>query len=145
MFQYVPKNKTMIKRINHIGIAVKSLGLSSEIFTKLFGEPAAHTETVPEQKATIAFYPVGESSFELIESTSAESSIAKFIDKRGEGIHHICLEVDDIKSGDGASQRTQFSIHSGFIPPAGGDGYWVAFIHPRSANGVLIELCEKMK
>ncbi len=144
MFQYVPKNKTMIKRINHIGIAVKSLGLSSEVFSKIFGESPAHMESVPEQKATIAFYPVGESSFELIESTSEESSIAKFIDKRGEGIHHICLEVDDIK----AEMERLKGLNFQFIqdsPSAGGDGYWVAFIHPKSANGVLIELCEKMK
>lgn len=133
----------MIKKINHIGIAVKSLGLSSDVFTKLFGEPAAHTEAVHEQKATIAFYPVGESSLELIESTSADSSIAKFIDKRGEGIHHICLEVDNIRAEMERLKGLKFQ----FIqedPTEGGDGYWVAFIHPKSANGVLIELCEKM-
>nr|MBP6672460.1 methylmalonyl-CoA epimerase [Bacteroidota bacterium] len=116
----------------------------SEVFSKIFGESPAHMESVPEQKATIAFYPVGESSFELIESTSAESSIAKFIDKRGEGIHHICLEVDDIK----AEMERLKGLNFQFIqdsPSAGGDGFWVAFIHPKSANGVLIELCEKMK
>lgn len=134
----------MIKRINHIGIAVKHLGISSELFSVLFEQPQPHTETVTEQKATIAFYPVGESSFELIESTSPDSSIAKFIDKRGEGIHHICLEVDDIRAEIERLKGHNFQ----FIqqePTAGGDGYWVAFIHPKSANGVLIELCEKMK
>ncbi|MFZ4619862.1 MAG: methylmalonyl-CoA epimerase [Bacteroidota bacterium] len=134
----------MINKINHIGIAVKSLGLSSDIFTKLFGQSAAHTETVPEQKATIAFYPVGESSFELIESTAKDSSIAKFIDKRGEGIHHICLETDDIRSEIARLKGLGFQFIQD-SPTAGGDGYWVAFIHPKSANGVLIELCEKMK
>ncbi len=134
----------MIKKINHIGIAVKSLGLSSDIFTKLFGQSAVHTETVPEQNATIAFYPVGESSLELIESTSRDSSISKFIDKRGEGIHHICLEVDDIRLEMDRLKNHNFQFIQD-APTAGGDGYWVAFIHPKSANGVLIELCEKMK
>ncbi len=134
----------MIKKINHIGIAVTSIGLSSDVFTKLFGQSAAHTETVPEQKATIAFYPVGESSLELIESTAKDSSIAKFIEKRGEGIHHICLETDDIRSEMARLKELGFQFIQN-EPTAGGDGYWVAFIHPKSANGVLIELCEKMK
>ena len=134
----------MIKKINHIGIAVKSLGLSSDVFSKLFEQTKPHTEAVPEQKATIAFYPVGESSVELIESTSSDSSISKFIEKRGEGIHHICFEVDDIKSEIVRLKNHQFQFVNDF-PTAGGDGYWVVFLHPKSTNGVLIELCEKMK
>lgn len=134
----------MITKINHIGIAVKQLGLSSEVFTKLFGSNAAHTEIVPEQKAAIAFYPVGESSIELIESTSPDSAITKFIEKRGEGIHHICLEVDDILAEIDRLKNLQFQFIND-IPSAGGDGFLVSFIHPKSANGVLIELCEKMK
>ncbi|MFA6456932.1 MAG: methylmalonyl-CoA epimerase [Bacteroidota bacterium] len=133
----------MITRINHIGVAVRQLGLSSEVFTKLFGHSAAHTESVPEQKATIAFFPIGESSVELIESTAHDSSIAKFIDKRGEGIHHICLEVDNIKQEIERLKKEGFMFVND-APSAGGDGYWVAFLHPKSTNGVLIELCEKM-
>ncbi len=134
----------MIKKINHIGIAVKSLGLSSDVFSKLFEQTNPHTETVPEQKATIAFYPIGESSIELIESTSGDSAISKFIEKRGEGIHHICLEVDDIKSEIARLKNHQFQFVND-VPTEGGDGYWVVFLHPKSTNGVLIELCEKMK
>lgn len=134
----------MIKKINHIGVAVKSLGLSSDVFSKLFEQPTPHTETVSEQKAMIAFYPVGDSSIELIESTSGDSSISKFIDKRGEGIHHICLEVDDIKAEIIRLKSHNFQFVND-VPSTGGDGYWVAFLHPKSTNGVLIELCEKMK
>lgn len=133
----------MITRINHIGIAVSSLTKSSDLFARLFGAPAEKTETVPEQKATIAFFPVGGSSLELIESTASDSSIAKFIEKRGEGIHHLCLEVDDIR----AEMQRLTSAGFQFLtaePTEGGDGHLVAFIHPKSANGVLIELSQKI-
>jgi len=133
-----------ISHIEHIGIAVKHLGISAELFTKLFEQPQPHTETVPEQKATIAFYPLGESSLELIESTASDSSIAKFIEKRGEGIHHLCLETDNIVSEIARLQGHGFQFVND-VPSAGGDGYWVAFLHPKSTNGVLIELYEKMK
>ena len=133
----------MIQRINHIGVAIKNLGISSELFEKLFGQQKPHTETVAEQKATIAFFPVGETSIELIESTSADSSISKFIEKRGEGIHHLCLETDNIKEEIVRLKNLGFNFVNE-TPSAGGDGYWVTFLHPKSTNGVLIELCEKM-
>lgn len=133
----------MIKKINHIGIAVKELGLSSELFSKLFEQSSPHVEPVPQQQATIAFYPVGESSLELIESTSPESAISKFIQNRGEGIHHICLEVDNIRAEIARLKQHGFQFVND-EPSEGGDGYLVAFIHPKSANGVLIELAEKM-
>ncbi len=134
----------MIKKINHIGIAVKNLGLSSDLFSKLFEQSAPHTESVAEQKASSAFYPVGESSVELIESTTSDSAISKFIEKRGEGIHHICLEVDDIKSEVERLKKHNFQFVNE-VPSEGGDGFWVVFLHPKSTNGVLVELCEKMK
>ena len=134
----------MIKKINHIVIAVKNLGLSSDLFNKLFDQSTPHTESVPEQNATIAFYPISESSIELIESDSSNSTISKFIEKRGEGIHHICLEVDNIKNEIERLKNLDFQFIND-IPSEGGNGYWVAFIHPKSANGVLIELCEKIK
>lgn len=133
----------MIKKINHIGIAVKELGLSSELFSKLFEQSSPQIEHVPQQKATIAFYPVGESSCELIESTSADSAISKFIEKRGEGIHHICLEVDNIRAEIARLKQHGFQFVND-EPSEGGDGYLVAFLHPKSTNGVLIELAEKM-
>lgn len=133
----------MIKKINHIGIAVKNLGLSAELFSKLFEQSPSSVEHVPQQKATIAFYSIGESSCELIESTSADSVISKFIEKRGEGIHHICLEVDNIRAEIARLKQHGFQFVND-QPSEGGDGYLVAFLHPKSTNGVLIELAEKM-
>lgn len=134
----------MIKRINHIGVAVTSLGLSSELFSRIFDQPQPRTEHVMQQNANIAFFPLGESSFELIESTAHDSSISKFIAKRGEGIHHICLEVDNIKAEIERLKNHGFQFVND-VPSEGGDGYVVAFLHPKSTNGVLIELAEKMK
>lgn len=136
------EQRTMIKKINHIGIAVKELELSSELFSKLFGQSSPQVENVPEQSANIAFYPLGESSIELIESTKSDSAIAKFIEKRGEGIHHICLEVDNIRDEIARLKQHGFQFVND-EPSEGGDGYLVAFIHPKSSNGVLIELAEK--
>ena len=133
----------MIKRINHIGIAVKKLGLSSELFSKLFEQSSTLIENIPQQQANIAFYPVGESSIELIESTVSDSSILKFIEKRGEGIHHVCLEVDDIKAEIERLKKHGF-LFVNETPSEGGDGYLVVFLHPKSTNGVLIELAEKV-
>jgi methylmalonyl-CoA/ethylmalonyl-CoA epimerase len=132
----------MIKKINHIGIAVRSLGVSNEIFSQLFEHVAPQQEKVPLQNVNISFFPVGETTFELLEPAAADSSIAKFIDKRGEGIHHICLEVEGL-----AEEIVRLKNHGfEFVndnPSDGGDGYRVVFLHPKSTNGVLIELCEK--
>jgi methylmalonyl-CoA/ethylmalonyl-CoA epimerase len=133
----------MIKKINHIGIAVQSLGASSAVFSKLFENDTPHTEHVPQQRATIAFFPVGDSSMELIESASSDSAIAKFLQKRGEGIHHLCLEVAGLDDEIARLKKHGFEFVND-VPSEGGDGYKVVFIHPKSANGVLIELCEKM-
>jgi len=134
----------MIKRITHVGVAVRNMGISKELFSKLLGNNSPHTEKVDEQKSTIAFYPIGESSIELIESLeSAKGSITKFIEKRGEGIHHICLEVDNIAEEITRLKRLGFQ----FVdekPSPGGDGCLVAFLHPKSTNGVLIELSQKI-
>lgn len=133
----------MIKRINHIGVAVKTLGLSSDLFSKIFEQSHPHSENIPQQNANIAFYPVGESSIELIESAADDSSISKFIEKRGEGIHHICLEVDDLKKEIERLKNHGFQFVND-VPSEGGDGYMVAFLHPKSTHGVLIELAEKI-
>ena len=133
----------MIKRIAHIGVAVKDIGLSKELFSRLFDYSSVKSENVPQQKATIAFYPIGESSVELIESTDPSSSLRKFVDKRGEGIHHICLEVDNLKEEIVRLKKLGFQfVNDG--PSDGGDGYKIAFLHPNSTNGVLIELSEKI-
>lgn len=134
----------MIKRINHIGVAVQSLGVSSEIFSKLFEQSFPNIEDVPQQNARIAFFPAGESSLELIESTAKDSAVSKFIQKRGEGIHHICLEVDDIEKEIVRLKNLGFQFVNE-KPEDGGDGFRVVFLHPKSTNGVLIELAEKIK
>ena len=132
----------MIKKINHIGIAVRSLAASNDLFSKLFEQFSPHRESVPQQNVNISFFPVGDSTFELLETTANDSSIAAFIEKRGEGIHHICLEVVGLED-----EITRLKNHGfAFVneePTDGGDGFRVVFLHPRSTNGVLIELCEK--
>ena len=135
----------MIRKISHIGIAVRSLRDSDELFAKLLGRPADRSERVEEQQADLSFYPVGESSLELIEPSKApDSSLARFIDKRGEGIHHICLEVDDLRAEMKRLKDEGFRFVDD-IPVPGGDGTIVAFIHPKSANGVLVELSERLR
>jgi len=136
----------MIKRIAHIGVVVRNLKLSETLFTKLLGKTANHTGFVEQQMAHLSFYPIGESSIELIESTrpaESGSSMAKFIEKRGEGIHHICLEVDDIRSEMIRLKGLGFQFVED-RPSPGGVGCIVAFIHPKSANGVLIELSQRV-
>ncbi len=133
----------MIKRILHIGVAVKNLDISSNIFAKLFGADSPHSETVQEQKSQIAFFPVGESFLELIQAAEAGTSIEKFIEKRGEGIHHLCLEVEGLEAEVKRLKILGFQFVSE-SPSDGGDGYRVVFLHPKSTSGVLIELAEKI-
>ena len=134
----------MIKRIAHVAIAVKDLGFSKDLFSKLLQNDHPHTESVEQQQATVSFYPVGDSSVELIEalrSPGAGSAITGFIEKRGEGIHHICLEVDNIEQEMDRLKKLGFQFTSA-APFAGGAGCRVAFMHPKSTNGVLIELSQ---
>jgi len=134
----------MIKRIAHIAIAVKDLGLSRELFSKLLQNDFPHTEEIEQQHATVSFYPIGGSSVELIEALSpagAGSAITTFIEKRGEGVHHICLEVDNIEQEMERLQKLGFQFTS-TVPFMGGAGCRVVFMHPKSTNGVLIELSE---
>ncbi len=130
-------------RIDHIGIAVRSLADSNELFRKLLGEAHFKLESVASEKVSTSFFNIGESKIELLEADDPESPIAKFIEKRGEGIHHIAFEVDDIRT------ETQRLINEGFIalntePKRGADNKWVVFLHPKSSNGVLVELCQSI-
>ena len=131
----------MFKKIDHIGVAVKKLEDSLSIFQDALGMNFSEIEEVPEQKVKVACLPFGESKIELLESTSPDGNIARFIEKRGEGIHHIAFEVDNLKAvlEDLKKKGIQLIDQE---PRSGADGALIAFLHPKSTNGVLIELCE---
>ena len=133
----------MLKKIEHIGIAVKDLQSSNDLYTRLLGVPHYKTETVEHENVITSFFSSGPNKIELLEATSTESAIAKFIDKRGEGLHHVAFEVDNIK------EEMARLKNEGFIllydePKRGADNKWVCFIHPKSVNGVLVELCQEI-
>lgn len=131
-----------VKRIDHIGIIVQDIEVALKVYRDALGLQLAKTEFVPEQAVKIAFLPTAESEIELVEPTSDDSGIARYLSKRGEGIHHICFEVDDIEStlAQMAAQGMQLIDET---PRAGSGGQRYAFVHPKSAHGVLIELYEK--
>jgi methylmalonyl-CoA/ethylmalonyl-CoA epimerase len=131
-------------KISHLGIAVKDLAAAETLFKKLLGEENVHHETVEEQGVTIASLRLGDSLIELTQATRDDSAIAKFIDKRGEGIHHVALEVDDIESELARLKREGFQLIDE-KPRFGAHGMRIAFVHPKATNGVLIELCETVK
>tara|TARA_R110001583_G_scaffold195154_1_gene369724 strand:+ start:2668 stop:3078 length:411 start_codon:yes stop_codon:yes gene_type:complete len=132
-----------MKKIEHIGIAVKNLKTSNALFSKLFGEPAYKIEAVESEGVNTSFFKVGTNKIELLEATTADSPISKFIEKKGEGIHHIAFEVDDIEA------EVKRLTLEGFIvlnekPKKGADNKLVVFLHPKATNGVLIELCQEI-
>lgn len=129
-------------KIEHLGIAVKSLGFSNELFTKLLGKPHYKQETVEREGVKTSFYEVGESKVELLEATKAESPIARFIEKRGEGIHHIAFGVDDIFAEIERLKSEGFDFISE-EPKDGADNKLVVFLHPKCTNGVLVEFCQE--
>lgn len=133
----------MYKRLTHIGIAVRSVKNSSSLFAKLFGVKEAHTEEVANQKVRAAFFKVGEGGIELLEPTSPDSTIAKFIEKRGEGVHHLSFEVDDLEAEIARLKQEGFQMIDE-KPRVGADGYEIAFLHPKSTNGVLMEISQKL-
>lgn len=129
-------------KIEHLGIAVKSLGNSDELFRKLLGKENYKHESVEREGVTTSFYEIGESKIELLEATNPESPIAKFIEKRGEGIHHIAFGVDNIKTEIERLKNEGFQFISE-EPKEGADHKLVVFLHPKSTNGVLVELCQE--
>ncbi|MBT2656498.1 methylmalonyl-CoA epimerase [Bacillus sp. ISL-18] len=132
----------MIKKIDHIGIAVKSLENTLPFYTDVLGLPLLGIEVVDTQKVKVAFLNAGETKLELLEPTSEESPIAGFIAKRGEGIHHVALGVTSIEERI-ANMREQGIRMIDDHPRLGAGGAQIAFMHPKSAAGVLVELCEK--
>jgi methylmalonyl-CoA/ethylmalonyl-CoA epimerase len=127
-------------KLDHIGIAVKSIDAATKIYEDL-GLHVEHVETVATQKVRTAFLSAGDSNLELLEPTSADSTIAKYIEKRGEGIHHICLRVDDIEAHLARLKERGYRLINE-APVPGAHGCRVAFLHPAAGNGVLIELSE---
>jgi methylmalonyl-CoA/ethylmalonyl-CoA epimerase len=130
------------KKISHLGIAVKDLNASEQLFKKLLGSDDVHHEEVEVQGVRIASFKVGESIIELTEATRPDSAIAKFIENRGEGIHHIAIEVDDVASELVRLQAEGFQLIDK-TPKEGAHNMQIAFLHPKSTNGVLVELCQR--
>jgi methylmalonyl-CoA/ethylmalonyl-CoA epimerase len=130
-------------RIEHIGIAVRDLDAGNDLFRKLLGSEHYKTESVESEHVTTSFFKIGESKIELLVATDPESPIAKFIEKRGEGIHHIAFEVQDIHA-EIARLESEGFIPLNREPKRGADNKWVAFLHPKSSNGVLVELCQSI-
>jgi len=130
-----------MKKIEHIGIAVKSLQDSNEMYTKLFGKKPYKTEVVASEGVTTSFFEMGDSKIELLEATKEDSPIAKFLEKRGEGIHHIAYAVEDIKA-EMSRLKSEGFIVLNETPKKGADNKWVVFLHPKTTGGVLIELCQ---
>lgn len=130
-----------MKKIEHIGIAVKSITQSNAIFEKLFGKTHYKIETVASEGVNTSFFKLGPNKIELLEATNPNSPIAKFIEKRGEGIHHIAFAVKDIYAEVKRLKKEGFIVLNE-KPKLGADNKLVAFLHPKSTNGVLIELCQ---
>ncbi len=131
----------MFSRIDHIGIAVRSLEESLPLYSKGLGISPEHVELVPEQKTRVAVLPVGEGRLELLESMGEDSPIARFIAKRGEGLHHVCFQVEDIVSELKRLKAAGVRLIDE-VPRCGAGGCLIAFVHPESAAGVLIELSQ---
>ncbi|MEM1219348.1 MAG: methylmalonyl-CoA epimerase [Bacteroidota bacterium] len=133
----------MIQRLEHIGIAVRNLAESNALFEQLLGVAPYKEEEVASEAVKTSFFKTGESKIELLEATSSDSAIAKYLDKRGEGIHHIAFEVQDIHQSMNELKEKGFRLLNE-APKRGADNKLVCFIHPKSANGVLVELCQSI-
>ena len=131
-----------MKRIEHIGIAVKDLEAANNTYKAVLGEEPYKTETVESEGVSTSFFKVGESKIELLAATRPDSPISKFIEKRGEGIHHMAFYVDDIRAEIERLKKEGFRLLNE-EPKPGADNKIVAFMHPKDANGVLIELCQE--
>lgn len=131
-------------KLEHIGIAVKSLSVSVPLFEKLLNEKSYKTEPVKSEKVNTAFFRTGNSKIELLESMDSEGVIARFIQKKGEGLHHIAFEVSDIEAEMARLKNEGFELLNE-KPKPGADNKLVCFLHPKDSNGVLIELCMERK
>ena len=134
----------MIKKIEHVGIAVKDLEKSNKLFKKLLGQASYKTENVESENVATSFFKIGEQKIELLKSTAENSSVSRFLDRRGEGMHHLALHVEDIPKEIQRLENEGFSFVSK-TPVKGADNKMIVFLHPKTTNGVLIELCQEIK
>ena len=133
-----------MKKVEHIGIAVKNFSEANSLYYKLLGVEPYKAEYVESEGVNTSFFRVGETKIELLEATNPDSAIAKFIEKRGEGIHHIAFEVEDIIAEMERLKQEGFVLLNE-LPKKGADNKLVCFVHPKSANGVLIELTQEIR
>ena len=133
-----------MKKIEHIGIAVHNLEESNTLFEKLLGTAHYKIEEVVSEGVRTSFFKTGENKIELLEAIHPDSPIAKFIEKRGAGVHHIAFDVDDIKKEIERLKNEGFTVLNE-EPKKGADNKWVAFLHPKTTNGVLVELCQEIR
>lgn len=131
-------------KLEHIGIAVKNLEQSNELFKTLLGKAHYKIEEVTSEHVKTAFFQTGESKIELLEASNPNSAIAKYIDKKGEGIHHLAFEVEDIHAEMKRLAAEGFKLLNE-TPKRGADNKLVCFVHPKTANGVLVELCQTIR
>ena len=134
----------MLTNLEHIGIAVRDLAASNELFSKLLNTTPYKSETVESEGVTTSFFLVNQTKIELLEATNPDSPIARFLEKKGEGIHHIAVEVDDILAEMSRLKVAGFTLLND-TPKPGADNKLVCFLHPKSTNGVLIELCQERR
>lgn len=132
----------MFKKVEHIGIAVKNIEQANKLYTTLLGVPPYKMEAVESEHVITSFFKMGETKIELLEATSPDSAIAKFIEKRGEGIHHIAYDVADIRAEMARLESEGFRLLNK-APKKGADNKWVCFVHPKDCGGVLTELCQE--
>ncbi len=133
-----------MKKIDHIGVAVKNLENSNAIFEKLLGYPHHKIENIENQNVLVSFFGLSSPKIELLQPTSQDSVIAKFIAQKGEGVHHIAFEVTDIQEETNRLKAEGFIILNE-TPKKGANNKWVVFLHPKTTNGVLIELCQEIQ
>lgn len=134
----------MVNKIEHIGIAVKNMDDANVLFEKMLGVPSYKMEAVESEGVLTSFFQTGNNKIELLVATNPESPIAKFLEKKGEGIHHIAFDVDDIEA-EIARLKNEGFVLINEVPKRGADNKLVVFLHPKNTNGVLVELCQEIK
>lgn len=134
----------MVNKIEHIGIAVKNMDDANVLFEKMLGVPSYKMEAVESEGVLTSFFQTGNNKIELLVATNPESPIAKFLEKKGEGIHHIAFDVDDIEA-EIVRLKSEGFVLINEVPKKGADNKLVVFLHPKNTNGVLVELCQEIK